>query len=49
MMSVEYLVANARMTMPPAAKLGKTLELAYLTRRDATEKPYFSGSITVMP
>lgn len=28
---------EARMTMPPAAKLGKTLELADLTRRDASE------------
>ncbi len=47
-MSVEYLVANARMTMPPAAKLGKTLELAGLTQRDASEWRYLSGSITVM-
>ena len=47
-MSFEYLVANARMTMPPAAKLGKTLELAGLTQRDASEWRYLSGSITVM-
>ena len=36
------------MTLPPAAKLGKTLELACLTWRDASEMRYLSGSITVM-